>query len=373
MTGTQKKQQGKDPRSRKAAGKARSSKKRPGPNTNDPPVQKLGDTPVAPWEMPTSQEKQQAEPVRKALQEAVRKVDSPKKADQVIDQIQSATAGETAGEVEKEQPKEASPAQAAKKIQQAAKTAPPAQRPQKVLEETARALASPDTRQREVVGEAAQEVLNPEQQGMPPSVANPRQRELLRRAVLKRLKPLDAADADLFLKVNHLPHTRALNLLFYGITMAFKGGAAWYITMLLAGLSKRRNAYPLLREAAIPMAISSSLVEFPIKSYFRRRRPFISIIQAIVIGKKPGSYSFPSGHSAAAFAGAWLINRRYPRWSPLTYTAAGLVAFSRIYLGDHYPGDVVSGSSLGILFAMAFNWLLRRRTRRSRSKMRDRS
>ncbi len=367
MTGTPRKKQNTSRPLRKTASKSKPASKQPAAKQSDPPQQKLGDTPVAPWEMATPAEKQQAEPVRKALQEAVRKVNSPQKADEVIDRIESATAGETAAEVEKQQPQEGGPAQAAKKIQQAAKTAPEAQKPAKVLEATARALATPDTRQREAVSEAAQEVLNPEQQGMPPTVANPRQRELLRQAVLKRLKPLDAVDADLFLKVNHLPHTRLLNLLFYGLTMAYKGGAAWYVTMILAGLRHRRSAWPLTREAAIPMVLSSSLVEFPIKNYFRRRRPFITIIQAIVIGKKPGTYSFPSGHSAAAFAGAWLISRKYPRWSPLTYTAAGLVAFSRIYLGDHYPGDVVSGSSLGILFAMAFNWLLRSHTRKPKS------
>ncbi|HET9905506.1 MAG TPA: phosphatase PAP2 family protein, partial [Anaerolineales bacterium] len=102
-------------------------------------------------------------------------------------------------------------------------------------------------------------------------------------------------------------------------------------------------------------------VEFPIKAYFRRRRPFISIIQAIVIGKKPGTWSFPSGHSAAAFAGAWLFNRKFPGWSPLTYLIAGQVAFSRVYLGDHYPGDVASGSLLGMLFAMLFRRLLGRK------------
>src|SRR5512146_2156282 len=354
------------PRNKKTAGKTarkattKAPRTPPAPKPNDPPEQKLGDTPVAPWEMPTAEEKQQAKPIRKALQEAVRKVDSPQKADEVLDKLESATAGETAGEVEKQQPKAASPAQAARQIEQAAKNAPPAQRSERVLEETARTLASPDTRQREVVSEAAQEVLNPEQQGMPPTVANPRQREFLRQAVLKRLRPLDAVDADLFLEVNHLPHTRLLNLLFYGLTMAYKGGAAWYITMILAGLRKPRSAVPLLREAAIPMAISSSLVEFPIKNYFKRRRPFITIIQAIVIGKKPGNYSFPSGHSAAAFAGAWLLNQKYPRWSPLTYTAAGLVAFSRMYLGDHYPGDVASGSLLGVLFAITFSWVLQK-------------
>jgi undecaprenyl-diphosphatase len=101
-------------------------------------------------------------------------------------------------------------------------------------------------------------------------------------------------------------------------------------------------------------------VEFPVKAYFRRRRPFITIIQAIVIGKKPGTWSFPSGHSASAFGGAWLFNRQFPHLWGLRYVLASLVAFSRIYLGDHYPGDVASGSLLGMLFAMffrkLFNW-----------------
>ncbi len=331
---------------------------------SDPPEQQLGDTPVAPWEMPTPAEKQAARPVRQALKEAVKKVDSPEKADEVIEHLESAAAGQSAAEVEQEQPKKASPAAAAEKVQEAAKTAPPEAKTEKVLEETARAVTTQDPRQREAVSQAAQEVLTPEQQGAPPTVTNQRQREYLRQAVLKRLKPWDAADADLFIMVNHLPHTRVLNALFYSLTMAYKGGAAWYLTMGAAALRQRSDAGAILREIAIPMALSSSLVEFPIKSYFRRKRPFITIIQAIVIGKKPGSWSFPSGHSAAAFAGAYLLSKKYPRWSPLTYTAAGLVAFSRMYLGDHYPGDVLSGSLSGVLFAIAFRWIARKLERR---------
>ena len=325
----------------------------------DPPEQQLGDTPVAPWNMPSPAEKQQVKPVRRALKEAVKKVDSQDKADQVISDLESAAAGQSAAQVAEQQPEQAATADAARQVLDAARTAPPQEKTGKVLEQTARVLTSPDARQREIVSEAVQEVLNPEQQGAPPTVSNPQEREFLRRAVIKRLKPLDATDAEIFLTVNHLPHTRLLNTLFYAITMAYKGGAAWYIAMAVVALRKPHSAASLLREAAVPLAISSSIVEFPVKSYFHRRRPFITIIQAIVIGKKPGSWSFPSGHSAAAFAGAWLLNRKYPRWSLVTYAAAGLVAFSRIYLGDHYPGDVLSGSIAGLLLARLFHGLLR--------------
>ena len=151
-------------------------------------------------------------------------------------------------------PGQTSPADAAQKVEQAAGSAPAASKTARVLEETARAIATPDPRQREVVSEAAQEVLNPEQQGAAPTVENPRQREFLRRAVLKRLKPLDAVDADFFIKVNHLPHTRFLNAVFYGLTLAFQGGAPWYIVMGLVAWRKRGSADTLFREAALPMA-----------------------------------------------------------------------------------------------------------------------
>jgi undecaprenyl-diphosphatase len=277
----------------------------------------------------------------------------------VISKLEATTSGQTVTEVEQTQPLTPTPAAAAQQIADAAQTAPESKKAEKVLEATARVLTTPDKRQQEVISEAAQEILNPEQQGAPPTVANPEQREYLRNAVLKRLKPLDALDANLFVKVNHLPHTRFLNTLFYGLTFAFQGGAAWYIMMGIAALRNRRATGGLLREVALPLFVASTLVELPIKTYFKRRRPFITIIQAIVIGKKPGTWSFPSGHSAAAFGGAWLLNRKFPRWSSLTYTLAGWVAFSRIYLGDHYPGDVASGSLFGMLFAMLFNWLAR--------------
>ena len=327
----------------------------------NPPEQKLGDTPVPPWEMPTPEEKEQAKPIRRALEEAVEDIDSPEQAEEVIEDLEASAAGKMTEEVEETEAPPATPASAAEKVEKAARTAPDGKKTEQVLEATARVLATSDEHQREVVSEAVQEVLNPEQQGAVPNVEDEQQREYLREAVLRRLKPLDALDANLFLFINHLPHTRLLNTFFYSLTVAFNGAAFWYLALLLRTLRNRRKTREWIRKIAIPLTVATALVEFPIKSYFRRHRPFITIIQAIVIGKKPGTWSFPSGHSAGAFAGAWLLNRDFPRTWGLRYVLASLVAFSRVYLGDHYPGDVASGSLLGVLFAMFFRGIFNRR------------
>jgi membrane-associated phospholipid phosphatase len=328
--------------------------------SNNPPEQKLGDTPVPPWEMPTPEEKEEAKPVRRALEEAVEQVHSQEEADEVIEDLEEEIGEKTATEVEETEPSVETPAEAARKVQTAAKKSRKIEETEEVLEETARVLAASGKRPKEVVSEAVQEVLNPEQQGAEPTVKDARRREYLRQAVLKRLKPLDALDANLFLAINHLPHTHLLNVFFYGITLAWQGAAVWYAEMGLKAIQKRRLTGKIFRYMALPLTITGLLVELPIKSFFRRRRPFITIIQAIVIGKKPGTWSFPSGHAAGAFAGAWLLNQRYPRGSLLRYIFASLVGFSRIYLGDHYPGDVASGSLIGLLFAMFFRRQARR-------------
>jgi len=72
-----------------------------------------------------------------------------------------------------------------------------------------------------------------------------------------------------------------------------------------------------------------------------------------VIGKRPSSWSFPSGHTGASFAGAWLLSSVWPKRSPVFLGLAALVGVSRVYVGAHYPGDVIVGAVLGITFSEA--------------------
>lgn len=59
--------------------------------------------------------------------------------------------------------------------------------------------------------------------------------------------------------------------------------------------------------------------------------------------------SFPSGHSATAFSVAAAFSLLYPAAAPLFYTAAFLIAFSRMVLGQHYLSDVIAGSAIGVV------------------------
>ncbi len=313
-------------------------------------------TPIAPSEKPTPAEKAKAQPAARALEQGIAQVNSPEKANQVTGRLEELAGSATTEDVERsaqpEKPGKVSDQveESSQRIEQAAKSAPPGEKAAEGIAQAAREITASPGPERKALSEAVQEALNPEQQGSPGDM-HPRQRKYLRQALLKRMKPLDALDAGLFLAVNRLPRNRWLDGFFSFFTFSFKAGLGWYVILALSILVDPRRGLQAACHTILPLSAASSLVEYTIKTFFRRRRPFISYIQAIVIGTKPGSWSFPSGHSASAFAGAWLLAHEFPDQKPFFFLTASLVAFSRIYLGDHYPGDVISGALSGIVIA----------------------
>jgi membrane-associated phospholipid phosphatase len=171
------------------------------------------------------------------------------------------------------------------------------------------------------------------------------------------------------INVEHRPV--ALDNAFKGISVSSQ-----YITAVtpfaLLGTGIFTNNKKLIRQgenAAIAFAISS-VSTYVLKNTIRRDRPFITH-KDIVKLSNGGGMSFPSGHTSAAFCIATSIaleNRQWYIRAPVLVWA-GLVGYSRVHLGVHYPSDVLAGALVGAGSAYAGrrinNWIHRdRRTRR---------
>jgi undecaprenyl-diphosphatase len=79
----------------------------------------------------------------------------------------------------------------------------------------------------------------------------------------------------------------------------------------------------------------------------------------------PHSVSFPSGHAATAFAGATVLAWLLPRAAPAFYVLALAIAYSRLYVGVHFPLDVVGGGAIGVVTALLLLAVARRLSVRS--------
>ncbi len=85
-----------------------------------------------------------------------------------------------------------------------------------------------------------------------------------------------------------------------------------------------------------------------LKPFFQRLRPSHELIDGIrLLVPKGGKYGFVSSHAANIFAAATVLSYFYIKYKKLFFTIAILVAFSRVYVGVHYPADIFFGSLLG--------------------------
>jgi undecaprenyl-diphosphatase len=102
-------------------------------------------------------------------------------------------------------------------------------------------------------------------------------------------------------------------------------------------------------------------------------RPPLRYVHPKALVSVPHGSSFPSGHTATSFACATVLSFFVPRAAPAFYLLALAIGFSRIYVGVHWPLDVLGGAVLGLAVGLAVTALLRRGAGRRLSARRPRS
>jgi undecaprenyl-diphosphatase len=135
-------------------------------------------------------------------------------------------------------------------------------------------------------------------------------------------------------------------------------GLVWLVIGAVLAVLQRR---PLLFLTVLAADLVADLLADGLKDAIPRARPHVGHLIAL-----PKSGSFPSGHSATAFACATVLAAAAPRWRIAFAVLAAAIAYSRLYNGVHYPLDVLAGAVLGMLVGATALRLLATRRRGSR-------
>ncbi len=158
-------------------------------------------------------------------------------------------------------------------------------------------------------------------------------------------------DAWVFLYFNvHGRRPRWLDRAMYAFTQLGNG----FVALVFATYAWT-NSDRLLAERVALGSLTLWLVVELVKALVRRPRPSMHLAQTRIVGMRPIGRSFPSGHTSQAFFLATLLSQHFglqPGLVLALYLAAVLVGITRMYVGAHYPRDVLAGAVLGVLWGM---------------------
>ena len=160
-------------------------------------------------------------------------------------------------------------------------------------------------------------------------------------------------DRRFFYAFNHLPHSFLTDSFFLFFSVAGVYGAIWILLAFMLikfdGMDNRKELISIF----IALMLEIFAVEILLKNTFLRIRPETALSDAVSIMSPMNSYSFPSGHATIAFASAYILSMQRKKSAWIFYLLAILVAVSRVYLGRHYPSDVLYGAAIGYFIGVS--------------------
>lgn len=158
-------------------------------------------------------------------------------------------------------------------------------------------------------------------------------------------------DEVIFYSINHLTHTVFFDEFARFLSGLGRWGAIWFVIAIVLFFREERRHHLFFLPVILATSLATVCSEFLLKGLIGRPRP--SIEMGAIIVDRADYFSFPSTHATLAFALAYVLSVQEPKLTYWLYALATLIAISRVYLGAHFPSDVLFGGLLGYVIGYA--------------------
>ena len=171
------------------------------------------------------------------------------------------------------------------------------------------------------------------------------------------LETLLNIDGGLLLLIQDYARNPILDRIMIFITTLGNGGMIWIAATVILMIPKKPRKVGIM--SAVALLGSLLINNHLIKNIVQRPRPFVTFTDLQIIIPTPSEFSFPSGHTSSSFAAASVFYTHLPKKIGVpAIVLAGLIGLSRLYVGVHYPTDVIAGIFMGIFLGYLAKYIV---------------
>lgn len=169
------------------------------------------------------------------------------------------------------------------------------------------------------------------------------------------LQYLLSVDENILLWIQECMRNDVLTPFWIAVTTLGNGGLIWLAGSALLLISKKTRKIGIMALAAL--AFSVLIDNVILKNLVARTRPYEVVPGLTSLIGVQDDFSFPSGHTGSSFAAAAVMYRGLPKKVGVPVLVfAFMMGFSRLYVGVHYPSDVIGGALIGTAIALITYW-----------------
>ena len=170
-------------------------------------------------------------------------------------------------------------------------------------------------------------------------------------------------DGNILLWIQEYIRNDFLTPFFVFITKLGDVGMIWIVLTLILMCNKKTRKTCVI--SAVALLLSLLFCNVLLKNLVQRVRPYEVIDTLTILVERQKDFSFPSGHTSASFAAGIVFFRNLPKkFGVPAVILACLISFSRLYIGVHYPTDVICSIVFGVVLAFLSEQLCRKILRR---------